>query len=443
MLFTVLWTNLAAQTGAYRFIRDGKWGVIDSTGRVIVQPEWDKIYNFRDGITVGVKGSYENGERYYINAEGKILNTIPLDKAYYFINGVGTALKDGQWVYVNSQGEILNPEGGMSRVYDFSSGLGVFIAGTSDGAKKYGVLNEKGEIILPASERIIERFSSNGYSIIKENGLYGVIDSQGRMIVTPSLKQKRFSPGFTTFLDDDGWIFELGTGISRPLLQTGYKAVYLTEDLLSVSQDGKKWGIMDVQGNELTEKSYDRIYRPWGGPSGILIAGIKLTGGYRYYLISSTGKNLSERAYSGYGYFSDSFCFYRDESGKWGLMTLDGNFLTDPVFERVSTFSEGLCAVQQDGKWGYIDESGSYVIPPFYDKAYDFTNHAAVVRTGEREGGRRTYIGRDGNPLFLKDFDWAYSFDSNGVAAVGSGDFETGLFGYINRKGEYILNPEN
>lgn len=50
-----------------------------------------------------------------------------------------------------------------------------------------------------------------------------------------------------------------------------------------------------------------------------------------------------------------------------GFLDYDGNFVIDPVFEDVWSFSEGLAAAQIDGKIGFIDKSGQFIIPPKFE----------------------------------------------------------------------------
>ena len=70
--------------------------------------------------------------------------------------------------------------------------------------------------------------------------------------------------------------------------------------------------------------------------------------------------------------------------------------MIEPVYDSVSTFCDGLAAVQnQDGNWGFIDESGKVIVPLTYKICNDFSEGLAVVGTeDDRYGGatgRRKY----------------------------------------------------
>jgi hypothetical protein len=92
--------------------------------------------------------------------------------------------------------------------------------------------------------------------------------------------------------------------------------------------------------------------------------------------------------------------FDKDGNEKWGFINNKGDIQIKPVFENVSSFHEGLCAVQDStGKWGYIDKNGNFAINPQFSYANDFLEDYAVVRLVKK-------------------------------------------YGVINKKGEYVINPQ-
>ena len=66
------------------------------------------------------------------------------------------------------------------------------------------------------------------------------------------------------------------------------------------------------------------------------------------------------------------------------------------TFLSVSTFREGLCAVQvAEGKFGYVDREGKLVIDAVFEKVADFAQGRAIVQRGTQ----LQIIERDGRPV--------------------------------------------
>ena len=57
---------------------------------------------------------------------------------------------------------------------------------------------------------------------------------------------------------------------------------------------------------------------------------------------------------------------------KWGYINPKGEFVINPQFDLVGSFSEGLADVVIGDKWGYINPKGEFVINPQFDFAGDF-----------------------------------------------------------------------
>ncbi|MBR6052431.1 MAG: WG repeat-containing protein [Clostridia bacterium] len=99
----------------------------------------------------------------------------------------------------------------------------------------------------------------------------------------------------------------------------------------------------------------------------------------------------------------------------------------------------GLLCVRRDGKFGFINKKGIEVIPCEYSSADRFRNGASVVV--KEKGGACSFIGTDGEPLFLRTFSSAYPFDAFDRAIVHT--TEDGPAELINKAGETVFSaPE-
>src|SRR5262249_45828952 len=110
-----------------------------------------------------------------------------------------------------------------------------------------------------------------------------------------------------------------------------------------------------------------------------------------------------------------------------------------PRFDDAGPFSEGLAAVRVGGKFGYIDKTGRVVIEPQFDYAGTFSEGVASAGIGPKNG----YIDKTGTFVItpqLMVVDLA-AF-SEGLAAVRVGEFLSGKWGFIDREGKLVIDPD-
>lgn len=101
---------------------------------------------------------------------------------------------------------------------------------------KYNYINKKGKLINNASYDTTSDFNEYGYAIVSNNGLYGIIDSNGKEIVKLSYEN-------IMFLDDD---------ISKLLNKKGI-------ELFIYQDENKKYGIIDSKGKIQNKAMYEDI----------------------------------------------------------------------------------------------------------------------------------------------------------------------------------------
>jgi hypothetical protein len=96
----------------------GKWGYLDRNGTIIVQPEYDQIGEFVEGVArvnIGAKwefpGVWEGGRWGFIDKSGRVVVPIQFDFAYDFSAGRASVKKHGRWFYIDLKGgEVLDPK---------------------------------------------------------------------------------------------------------------------------------------------------------------------------------------------------------------------------------------------------------------------------------------------------------------------------------------------
>ena len=144
--------------------------------------------------------------------------------------------------------------------------------------------------------------------------------------------------------------------------------------------------------------------------------------------------------------FSEGLAAVQDQdTGRWGYIAPNGDWVIEPQFADAFDFSEGLAAVR-DGTWtyGFIDKTGEWAIEPQLEwvsnvREYGFSEGLAAVR--DRDTRRWGYIDLDqtGAWAIQPQFEQARAF-SEGLAAVRDGAAR--LFGYIDQTGAWVIEPQ-
>jgi hypothetical protein len=122
--------------------------------------------------------------------------------------------------------------------------------------------------------------------------------------------------------------------------------------------------------------------------------------------------------------------------GKWGYVDQKGEFVVNPQFEMAYMFFEGIALVKaNNGNYGYIDERGDFVIEPIYKNAGHFSEGLACVVL---DGGEPKYINlKNEIKISISNVSTCFGF-RDGLALIRM----NGKYGYINKEGIVVVNPE-
>lgn len=129
----------------------------------------------------------------------------------------------------------------------------------------------------------------------------------------------------------------------------------------------------------------------------------------------------SETVYDG----ENELDWYEDLDGGYAVCGMDGQLMTDFIYEECGSVSSGLLAVKQNGKWGYVNEQGEEVIPLEYDASCSYETCVFSYNTEEEpEIVEYCYAASDGYVPLCKNGEWELR-DTSGKLIVPSGVFDT------------------
>src|SRR6218665_3960374 len=81
---------------------DGKWGYIDKTGKIAINPQFDRAGSFKEGLARIQLG----GKCGFIGKTGKIAINPQFDDARWFQEGLAGIKLGDKWGYIDKSGKI-------------------------------------------------------------------------------------------------------------------------------------------------------------------------------------------------------------------------------------------------------------------------------------------------------------------------------------------------
>jgi len=168
--------SVAFNEGLCPVRKDGKWGYIDTTGRLAIPLQFDAAGPFAEGLAT-VKIGKQDG---YIDKTGSYAINPQFDVAGTFHEGLAPVQVNGEGGIINRAGiYVLKPRSGQAIVWDgFSNGL----VGACLG--KCGYVDRSGAFAIRPQFSAVSTFSE-GLAGVKINDKWGYIDTTGKIVVNP------------------------------------------------------------------------------------------------------------------------------------------------------------------------------------------------------------------------------------------------------------------
>lgn len=432
--------ELCRGEGLYRVSKNGKYGFVDKTGKVIVPiiHTFHKVGCVEDGfVTIyGERGEGKIG----IDRFGKKVHIERNKNLDYGIvkkpEDRGNPVAKGALVNVRT-GEVLTAFK-YSGARGFKDGLGTVSIDNEDGTSLWGVLDTKGNEVVEVKYDGIWDFDGDTARFLKD-GKVGYVDRSGKEI-TPNIYEFAgvFEDGLAIVEDakgNTGMIDKTGR-VAIPLKHAGLLPFYedrarfisrrtnrwtpnqeffgISHYANNVEKFGRGWGFIDRQGNDVTQGIYDYAEDFVNGYA-VVVKGGKLG------IIDKNGKevvpiiydycenfrhgyavvtNFDNKEYYKYkrtfadGIISERYlytnrlAFYEDEAykSKSGVVDENGNEVLPMIYDHCEIWSENYFLVEKDHKFGILDKNQKEVLPIMYDGLKHSGQGMFVVKQNNRYG---------------------------------------------------------
>lgn len=394
---------------------NGYWGFINHIGIEVIKPIYKDVTPFSEGLAAVKLEKFG-----YINSSNEIVIPFQFANAFIFKNGVAQ----------------VNEKSGY----------------------KLSLINTKG-IRISSYFKEISKFEYN--CAIVENEFQGVINTKGEIIVPLSLDIAwMIDPTHLIALKDNKWVIINLTNKNENIIKCEDAYPAMAEGKVRIVYEGK-WGIINANGIEIVKPIYDHISefeedlaiiylngkRGYVNYRGDIVIDLLFDNALPFHnslalvsqhnkclLIDKKGETISE---IGVGYINESsytegFPEIRKKI-QLGLVDFSGKFLTQVKYSeiaQVSLFKDRFLA-RIDDKWAIIDDQMNELTEFKYDDITGFIEGLAIIVIGNKKG----FIDHDGQEIVSPVFEDANLF-SSGLACVKSNN----LWGFINKNGRVVID---
>lgn len=302
---------------------EGKTGLADSLGKLLIAPQYDHINPYY--LSNGLMPARRDDKWGYVNTEGKETVKCTYESCGQFRRGIAIVKLKGKWGAINTQNTLVIP-----CEYDYITSSDIdrspqYILAQKD--KKYGMLNLKGETTISfVYESYIHQYNATQPLFLTTlEGKKGMLDGKENIVVP----------------------FE-------------YDEVKLWRNTYRLRKN-KVWSWLHTESDYQSEN----VYKSLKSLNNDVMMAQNKAGRYGLFDVFS-GKQLSPFKYEQMGYL-----FYQSELGdyiNWAYLAY------------------GLIPARLNGKWGIINAAGKVIYPFELDKVYDFEGNKARVVKGKNTG---------------------------------------------------------
>lgn len=160
----------------YIFKESGQYGVINLSGEVVLQPEYETLIyredtSFFEGTKLNSIDTEFIGNDFNVKLTG-ILSEINLSSGYMKVR------TNGEYNYYNFKFEQKTNKELLSN--------NTLFLDRKDG--KYGYVNKAGVVVVDYIYDDAREQNEFGYASVKQNGMWGCIDSKGKQVIAPAYK---------------------------------------------------------------------------------------------------------------------------------------------------------------------------------------------------------------------------------------------------------------
>jgi hypothetical protein len=361
-------------------------------GKLISQ---NKLFyaNLEDFRTADVARAYADStkENAILTKTGLLVTQIggmTIDSMTYFSENRLPIKAGGKYGLMDEKGQIiLSPT--YSFIFPFENGVAKAEIGSH-----FKLIDKEGKSILIPEYDYIGNFE-NGMALIVKEQKVGVTDAKGKIIIEPQYERLSIENGVIRARQNGKW--GIINAQNKPLLPFDYQYISTFSENIAIIRKDNLWGFLSNQN---------------GTPKIILEPSIKAD--FINEIRNGMAKVSSERYIEEDGYGTKN-AFYKKNgiiktNGSW-ILEQKYSFIEDNIFETEP--KNELVLIEENNKVGYADKTGKVIVEPLYDAIENnfSTNYYAKKGVSEVKNGNLIgYINHEGKQVLPLEFSKVSNF---------------------------------
>ncbi|MFT5916241.1 MAG: hypothetical protein ACI81T_002745, partial [Bacteroidia bacterium] len=415
-----------------------KFGISDLAGKVVHSAVFDRVGELKQNSVLATVE--QNGKFGVMDFNGNLLLPAEYDKVELGMrSATAYKLKSIDVVKVDADGKLESRQ-------TFNNQTDFDVTKAKDlRAETNKLLGEKPELNKPRWEKEVLSYkliNPYGQKIFREE--FYMVSQDEELGLSLALHNNEKLDTTEVFLIDDATAKVLFRKVAKDLVLTDFEQ----SDLARISIDTLWDGLVSKSGELKTEIGGQKITNIGNFVEGL--ASLQI--GSRFGFIDTKGEVVIPLEYDIVSEFKDSYAVGR-KNGKFGVMDKTGKAVVAFEQDGIAHPSNGVVRIKQGrgrtGKWGLFDLNGKQILPYEYEIIGEFKNGKATIRKDRKFG----LIDTKGTILIPATIavDWMDSF-RNGVAQMGRELMIENIagmakrrykyIGYVDLKGEFIVEPK-
>jgi len=343
-----------------------QWGMMNAKGKVVVQPQYDAIGEFKE---YGYAVMQRNDRVGLVDKYGREILLPKYDDIKILDSLLFAVLDVSDWKVVDESGKIIL-NNGYEQVHIWKR---KFIGFRQN--KKWGVASIDGKIITQPKYDEIELLE-NDFFQTKINNKLGLVSNDGKEILANESSQ-----------------------------------IEIYNSQLFFFQKNKKWGAVNQKGQQLIRPSFHSFFT-------LSNNFIKLMVNSQVYLYSvPKEKIITKGQYDTYYTFSKKQVLCKNKR-KLGLLDWFGKALLSVKYDEIQSYGNNQFRVSFKGKWGVVAAGDQIIVPFEYDYIAPLKSKMGVVK----KNGKLGIVSMDGKEQVPPKFD-KISIKNNKAEAYQNGIF--------------------
>lgn len=334
-----------------RFRKDGKYGLIDFSGKEILKPEYDNIYALQ-----GTEKSIiieKSGKQGLVNSStGEVI--IPAE--YIGISGLSKKFEDG-YIVRNTENKVGLIASDKKIIFNAKYDEIKNVAGTNyyvvveNGNLE--IVDKAGEVVLNSGFNTVEEINLDNF-VVTINDKYSLIDKSGATLIAPQYDKLKFafSNYYIAMKDSKYGIVDT----------SGEIKINFEYDLISYIESGN---FFQAENSDYTTNIIDSSFNTV--LSNVIISELNSDIGYLRVRKDNDYKyyNFKLEEKSNKDILATNTLFLVKENGKYGYENKNGERIVDCIYDDAKEQNEfGYCAVKKDGLWGVLKADGTVIVKP-------------------------------------------------------------------------------